>query len=96
MAVPTRKLVYTGTIYENQKTMSADTATRFETTAKKLHSARIFVTGQNMVFGNASNQRLTVAANSYFDLKYFDLSTLYFKNATAGQNGTATIIGVND
>jgi len=83
-----------GAIYENQKTMAADTATRFETTSKKLRSARIYVTTQNMVFGTSANQRLTVAANDYFDLESFDLSTLYFKNAAAGQNGTVTIIGV--
>ena len=83
-----------GAIYENQKSMAADTATRFETASKKLRSARIYVTTQNMVFGDSTNQRLTVAANDYFDLESFDLSTLYFKNASAGQNGTVTIIGV--
>ena len=74
----------------------ADAARRFETSATKLRGAVIQVTTKSQSFGDASNQRLAIAPGGSMALGELDISTLYFKNAIAGQNGTVTILGVND
>ncbi len=85
-----------GNIYENEKTMADNNATRFSTTSLKLKYAKIVVSTKAMVFGDASNQRFNVAADGYFELAKVDISTLYFKNAAAGENGKVNIIGVTE
>jgi len=85
-----------GSTYRNTATMADDNATRFETSATKLRYAKIKVTTNAMVFGDASTQDWNVAADETLELAKFDLSTLYFKNAGAGSNGTVNIIGVTE
>lgn len=87
-------IMHYGGIYTKSMTMAADTATRFETTSLLLNRATIKVTTKDMLFGDSAGQAFLVAANGTFELEKFELSSLYFKNAAAGQNGTATIIGV--
>ena len=85
-----------GAIYENQNTASADTARRFETSAKKLRDVVIRVATNNQLFGNAANQRYPVNVGETVSFSKVNVSTLYFKNATAAQNGTVNILGVEE
>jgi hypothetical protein len=85
-----------GSSYRNTATMTDDNPTRFETSVTKLRYAKIKVTTNAMVFGDISTQDWNVAADETIELAKFDLSTLYFKNAGAGSNGTVNIIGVTE
>ena len=87
---------FNGATYENQDTAAGDAARRFETSAKDIRGAVIQVTTKSQSFGDASNQRLVLAPGGSMALGEIDISTLYFKNTVAGQNGTVTILGVND
>jgi len=87
---------YSGAVYENQDTATGDTARRFETTRKFLRDVVIKVTTNAQKFGDSSNQRLELAAGDSVGFTLVDISTLYFKNASAGENGTVTIIGTED
>jgi hypothetical protein len=83
-----------GTIYVKADLAAADTARRFETTAKLLLKAYITVATQSQSFGTSASQVFPVAANGTIYLENVDISTLYFKNTTGGQNGTVSILGV--
>jgi hypothetical protein len=83
-----------GDVYRNTATMANDNATRFETSEYKLRYAKISVTTNDIKFGDSSTQDFIVAADTSVELAMFDLSTLYFKNSSAGQNGTVNIIGI--
>lgn len=87
---------YSGTVYEKEDTAASDTARRFETTGKLLRDVVIRVSTNAQKFGNAANQRLTLNAGDSMGFTQVDISTFYFKNAGAGQNGTVNIIGVED
>lgn len=91
-----RVVTKTGAIYENQDTASDDTARRFETSEKKLIDIVIKVETYGQYFGTSSNQRLLLEANDTMGFTYADISTLYFKNKTAGENGVVTILGVEE
>lgn len=91
-----RQIVFGGAVYENEDIATGDTARRFETTSKKLRDVIIQVKTQNQLFGNSNNQRYEVAAGEAIGFTQVDISTLYFKNATAGQNGTVRILGVEE
>ena len=84
---------FSGAVYSNSDTAATDAARRFETTSKKLRSVLIQVTTNAQLFGDSSNQYISVAAGGSWGLSEVDISTLYFKNETAGQNGTVNIIG---
>ena len=85
-----------GATYENQGTASVDTARRFETISKKLRDVLIRVSTYAQYFGDSSNQRMEVGAGDYMWITKIDISTLYFKNKTAGENGVVTILGVEE
>ena len=87
-------LAYRGQIYAKSDTATGDTARRFETSEKKLSWAAIQVTTKAQLFGDSSSQPVSYAANQTFELEDVDISTLYFKNAAAGENGTVSIVGV--
>ena len=87
---------YSGAVYENQDTASVDTARRFETTRKFLRDVVIKVTTYAQKFGDADNQRLELAAGDSMGFTLVDLSTLYFKNSVAGEDGVVTILGTED
>lgn len=90
------RLTYSGAIYRKQDVATVDTARRFETVAKKLRDIVIYISVNDQLFGDSANQTFLVSAGRYFGFTKVDISTLYFKNATAGQNGTIDIIGVLD
>lgn len=89
-------LSFSGVVYENEDAATSDAARRFETASKKLRDIVIQVETNDQLFGNAANQRFKVTAGSSLGFTQVDLSTLYFKNAAAGQNGTVRIIGVGE
>lgn len=85
-----------GNVYSKTMTMSSDAATRFETSAKKLRDANIAVTTQNMLLGKTTVEVYPVNAGSSIRFSKVDISTLYFKNAGAGLNGTIIILGTEE
>jgi len=87
---------YSGTVYAKSDTATADTARRFETTSKKLRDVIITVKTYAQLFGDSDGQTYPVAADGIFSITQIDISFLWFKNATAGQNGTVHILAVND
>lgn len=82
---------FSGTIYENQDS-GDDTPHRFESSPVLLNDVVITVSGNTVMFGNARQQRHEVAGGSSFGFMKIDLSTLYFKNKTAGLTGVTTLI----
>lgn len=89
-------LDFNGQVYSKSMTMTSDSVTRFETASKKLRDIIIIVTTQAMLLGELGVEVCPVAANGTIGFTKVDISTLYFKNAGAGQNGTITILGVEE
>jgi len=87
---------FSGKVYENSDTAAADTARRFETASLKLRDCLIQVEDYAQYFGDSSNQRTLVFPGTGIAISKIDISTLYFKNVTAGENGTVTILGVRE
>lgn len=85
--------VFKTIVYTKADTASADAARRMETAETILKHAFIQVTGQAQSFGDSSSQLVSVAAGATIQLENVDLSQLYFKNTSAGQNGTVSIFG---
>ncbi len=85
-----------GDTYSKTMTMSADNATRFETAEKSLRDVVILVETNPMLLGKTGVEVFTVAAGSTIGWAKVDISTLYFKNAGAGNNGKITILAVAD
>lgn len=87
---------FTGTTYENAHTMANDSAYRFEASATRLRDLNIVVEDEDAVLGDSSNQRYPVKVGEHKGFSSMDISTLYFKNAGAGNNTTIKILGVNE
>ena len=85
-----------GDVYSKTMTMSDDAATRFETVEKSLRDVIILVETNPMLLGKTGAEVFTVAINGNIGWAKVDISTLYFKNAGAGNNGKITILGVED
>ena len=83
-----------GAIYENEHTMTDDLPYRFETTSTKLRGAVILISDNGVLIGDASNQRYPKSANNVISVGDVDLSTMYFKNASPGNNAKINILGV--
>lgn len=85
-----------GNVYSKTMTMANNNATRFESSAKTLRDVVILVETNDMLLGKTGVEVLTVAAGKTVGWAKVDISTLYFKNATADNNGKVTILGVED
>ncbi len=85
---------FSGKIYSKTMTMAADTATRFETGRMKLRDVVMIAKTNNMLLGSVGEEVYPVDAGDTVGFTLVDLSTLYFKNAVAGSNGTIVIMGV--
>ncbi len=85
-----------GNTYSKTMTMANDSATRFESSVKTLRDVIIIVETNPMLLGSTGTEVFTVAAGSSVGWGKVDISTLYFKNAGAGNNGKITILGVAD
>ncbi len=83
-----------GKIYIGKDTATGDTARRFETTEKYLSDVVILVKTFGQFFGDSSGQTFPVDAGEGMGFTKVDISTLYFKNDTGGENGVVHIIGV--
>jgi len=79
-------------IYVNTMTMSDDHPQRFESHEYVVKDAVIIVATQSIVFGNQSNQTFPRSAAEGFSLDEIDLQDLWFKNQSAGSNGTVHIL----
>ena len=85
-----------GDTYSKTMTMSDNNATRFESSAKSLRDVIILVATNPMLLGSTGVEVFTVAAGGSVGWGKVDISTLYFKNAGADNNGKITILGVAD
>ena len=87
---------YSGSVYVSSDTAASDAARRFAATEKKLRDVIVKVEDNDQLFGTAAGQTFPVASGEWMGFTKVDVSALYFKNKTAGQNGTVHIIGVED
>lgn len=85
-----------GDIYSKTMTMVNDNPTRFEVATKNLRDVVIIVTTNPMLLGETGVEVYPVGANETIGFTVVDISSLYFKNAGAGNNGTITILGVEE
>jgi hypothetical protein len=85
---------FTGTAYEDQVTAADDNAFRLVTSETKIRDVIVYVSGNNALVGDADNQRMPLNVGESLGISWIDLSTLYFKNATGGNNTTITVLGV--
>ncbi len=85
-----------GDVYSKTMTMSDDNATRFESSKKTLRDVIIIVETNPMLLGLSGTEVFPVATGGTIGWAKVDISTLYFKNAGAGNNGKITILGVAD
>lgn len=83
-----------GEIYAKSDEATDDSARRFEDVATILVWAAIQVTVKDTLFGDVSSQPVKYVVDEKFELRNVDVSTLYFKNADTGQNGTVSIVGI--
>ncbi len=89
-------LGFSGKIYSKTMTMTDDNVTRFETEPKKLLDIVILVETNPMLLGQAEIEVFTVVIDASVGFTKVDISTLYFKNAGAGDNGKITILAVEE
>ncbi len=87
-------IAFYGKVYAAIDTATGDTARRFETSEKKLTWAAIQVSTKSQLFGDSSSQVVSYDSGEKFELANVDISTLYFKNLAAGENGAVSIVGV--
>lgn len=85
---------FRGQVYANTNTATSDAVRRFLTTSLKLTRCIIQVKGNAQYFGHASVYPVYYSPGEHFELMGVDISTLYFANMTAGQNGIVSIVGV--
>ena len=85
-----------GNVYSKTMTMENNDATRFEGTTKKLRDVIIIVTANAMLLGETGVEVYPVGVNETVGFTKVDISTLYFKNAGAENNGVITILGVEE
>lgn len=86
--------LFRGATYVNSDTATDDNPRRFETTSEKLRDVVIIVKDYAQLFGTVSGQTYPVAVDETIGFTKIDISTLYFKNATADEDGTVHILGV--
>ena len=87
---------FSGNVYSKTMTMANDNATRFEAAEKKLRDVVIIVKTYGMLLRETGVEVYPVGAGETVGFTKVDISTLYFKNASAGDNGVITILGVEE
>lgn len=88
--------LFGGNVYSKTMTMEDNNATRFETSAKKLRDVIILVETHPLLLGETGVEVYPVDADEAVGFTKVDISTLYFKNAGADNNGKITILGVEE
>ena len=87
---------FSGSVYSNTRTMANDGSARFSTNPIKLLDVVILVETNSMLVGSAGSEVYTIGADETVGFTKLDISTLYFKNASAGSNGKISILGVRE
>lgn len=87
---------FKGKVYSKTLTMTDDSLARFESEVKKLRDVVIIVETYAMKLGKIGAIVYPVGANDIVGLTKVDISTLYFENATAGENGKISVLGVEE
>lgn len=87
---------YSGAFYHKADTATDNSARRMETSALKLRDCLIECETNDQLLGDASAQGSVISAGTARSYSSIDISTLYFKNKTAGQNGTIRITGTRE
>ncbi len=87
---------YSGIVYVGSDTAANDSTRRFAAETRKLRDIIVRVEDNDQLFGDAASQTFLLAAGEWMGFTMVDVSTLYFRNRTAGQNGTVHIIGTED
>lgn len=87
---------FKGEVYSKTLTMTDDNPARFESESKKLCDVVIIVETYAMKLGKVEAIVYPVGADDTVGFTKVDISTLYFKNATAGENGKISILGVEE
>lgn len=90
------KLFFSGRIYSKTMTMTDDSPTRFMVSSKRLIDVVILVETYGMLLGESGTVVYPVGAGETIGFTQADISTLYFKNAGAGNNGKITILAVEE
>jgi len=75
-------------------TAAADTAFRVTSVATKMRDVLIYVSTNDALVGDADGQVQPLGVGESIGLSRVDVSTLYFKNANAGQNTVIILTGV--
>lgn len=88
------RVLFSGDVYSKTMTMVDDGATRFEVEDLMLLDVVIIVETNDMLLGKHDAVVYPVSAEDTVGFTKVNLSTLYFKNATASSNGKISILGV--
>lgn len=84
---------FSGTLYENEHTMTNNAAFRFETSEAKLRNVVISISTNGATMGDSTEQRYPIPAGTTLSLWDVDISGMWFRNAIDGQNMKINIIG---
>lgn len=90
----TARILFSGDVYSKTMTMTGDNPARFEAKNLKLLDVVIIVETNNMLLGRAGYVIYPAGVGDTVGFTMLNLSTLWFKNATAGSNGKISILGV--
>jgi len=93
---PKRSEAFGGDVYCMTDVAIDDDPRRFATEMLKLRDVVIQVHDHPQAFGNFDIRDYEVQPGDTLGFTRVDLSTLYFVNAVAGNNGTVTILGVRE
>lgn len=85
---------FNGDAYSLQYTASDDSAHPLLSESKKLADVVIRCSGNAALIGDNNNQYFQLNVGDILGITKIDISTLYVKNASAGQNTTITLFGV--
>jgi len=91
--VPQKPSESSGRIYESEVVMVDDHPHRLHENTIKLSDVVVYVSVNDMVFGNVNNQRFPVPVGGSLSVRAIDLSSLWYRNAVNGANGQFNIIG---
>lgn len=85
-----------GNVYSKTMTMTDDNPTRFEAASKLLRDIVIIVKTHPMLLGETGVVVYPVGVNEAVGFTKVDISTLWFQNANAGDNGVISILGTEE
>jgi hypothetical protein len=87
-------VVFIAHFISTQTTATADTMFRLVTAEMWLEDVNITATANDAYYGDNQGQDSKLSANDVISYRVIDLSSIYFKNFTAGSNTVITAAGV--